>query len=195
MTPEALHLIDTENYHSITKTKGKLITLLNEEKIMEMLHHAGKNPTGLIAEVGVYNGGFTEILSDNLSDAKIYAYDTFEGMPESCWEKEEYHHIGEFKPELDVVKILNNRKNVVVRKGVFPESIQDETGFWMVHLDVDFYLSTLNSLRVLKDRMVKGGAIFLDDWDWPNCLGVRKAVEELGFNAIQTVKHQAVINF
>jgi hypothetical protein len=171
------------------------MTLLNNQKIVTMLRHALKNPTGLIGEVGVFNGGFTGILSDNFLDTKIYAYDTFEGMPESCWVKDEHHYVGEFKPGLDVVRILNNRKNVVVRKGIFPDSIQDETGFWMVHLDVDFYLSTLNSLKVLKDRMAKGGAIFLDDWDWPNCPGVRKAVEELGFNAIQTVEHQAVINF
>jgi hypothetical protein len=171
------------------------MTLLNDQKIVTMLRHALKNPTGLIGEVGVFNGGFTGILSDNFLDTKIYAYDTFEGMPESCWVKDEFHYVGEFKPELDVVRILNNRKNVVVRKGIFPDSIQDETGFWMVHLDVDFYLSTLNSLKVLKDRMAKGGAIFLDDWDWPNCPGVRKAVEELGLNAIQTVEHQAVINF
>jgi hypothetical protein len=171
------------------------VTLLNEDKIMAMLRHCAKNPAGLIAEVGVFHGGFTGILSDNFLDTKIYAYDTFEGMPESCWLKDEPHSVGEFKPEIDVVKMLNNRKNVVVRKGIFPESIGDETGFWMVHLDVDFYLSTLNSLKVLKDRMAKGGAIFLDDWDWPNCPGVRKAVEELGFNAIQTTEHQAVINF
>jgi hypothetical protein len=43
--------------------------------------------------------------------------------------------------------------------------------------------------------MAKGGAIFLDDWDWDNCPGVRKAVEELGFTATQTVENQAVINF
>lgn len=171
------------------------MTLLNDQKIVTMLRHAFKNPTGLIGEVGVFNGGFTGILSDNFLDTKIYAYDTFEGMPESCWAKDEIHYVGEFKPEVDVVRVLNNRKNVIVRKGIFPDSIQDETGFWMVHLDVDFYLSTLNSLKVLKDRMAKGGAIFLDDWDWPNCPGVRKAVEELGFNAIQTVEHQAVINF
>jgi O-methyltransferase len=171
------------------------MTLLNEDKIMSMLKHCAKNPTGLIAEVGVFYGGFTGILSDNFLDTKIYAYDTFDGMPESCWVKDEYHHVGEFKPNVDVVRILNNRKNVIVRKGIFPDSMGDETGFWMVHLDVDFYLSTLNSLKVLIDRMAKGGAIFLDDWDWPNCPGVRKAVEELKLNAIQTVQHQAVINF
>ena len=160
-----------------------------------MLRHCSKNPNGLIAEVGVFHGGFIGILSDNFLDTKIYAYDTFEGMPESCWKDGEPHHIGEFKPEIDVVKMLNNRKNVVVRKGIFPESMGDEAGFWMVHLDVDFYLSTLNSLKVLKDRMAKGGAIFLDDWDWPNCPGVRQAVEDLGFIAIDTVENQAVINF
>jgi len=171
------------------------MTLLNEQKIMAMLTHCFKNPTGLIGEVGVFHGGFTGILSDNFLDTKIYAYDTFEGMPESCWKEGEPHKVGEFKPEIDVIKILNNRKNVIVRKGIFPESIGDETGFWMVHLDVDFYLSTLNSLKVLKNRMASGGAIFLDDWDWVNCPGVRQASEELGFDAKQTVENQAVIYF
>lgn len=171
------------------------MTLLNERKIESILVHCLKNKTGLFGEVGVFNGGFTSILSDNFLDARIYAYDTFEGMPESAWSKGEIHYVGEFKPQFDVVKLLENRKNVVVRKGIFPDTIGDETGFWMVHLDVDFYLSTLNSLKVLKDRMTLGGAIFLDDWDWPNCPGVRKAVEELGLEAKQTVEHQAVINF
>lgn len=171
------------------------MTLLNEHKIAAILKHCFKNPTGLLGEVGVFNGGFTSILSDNFLDTKIYAYDTFEGMPESCWDKSEIHYVGEFKPHFDVIKILNNRKNVITRKGIFPDSIGDETGFWMVHLDVDFYLSTLNSLEVLRDRMAPGGAIFLDDWDWPNCPGVRKAVEELGFEAKETVEHQSVIYF
>jgi hypothetical protein len=169
--------------------------LLNELKIKSILEHCYKNPMGLLAEVGVFNGGFVKILSDIFLDTKIYAYDTFEGMPESCWRKDEPHRIGEFKPELDVIKMLNNRKNVVVRKGIFPETIGYQTDFWMVHLDVDFYLSTFNSLKVLKDRMSRGGAIFLDDWDWENCPGVRKAVEDLGLEANKTVEHQAVIYF
>ena len=171
------------------------MTLLNEDKIKAIISHCLKKPTGQFGEVGVFNGGFTCILSDNFIDSKIYAYDTFEGMPESCWKENEIHYVGEFKPHFDVVKILNNRRNVITKKGIFPESIGDEKGFWMVHLDVDFYLSTLNSLRVLVDRMEKGGAIFLDDWDWPNCPGVRQAVEELGLEANQTVQHQAVIKF
>jgi O-methyltransferase len=172
-----------------------MTTLLSEEKIDTILAHCRNRPDGLFGEVGVFNGGFTCILSDLFIDAKIFAYDTFCGMPEKCWVKSEHHTVGEFKPKFDVLKILGNRRNVTTREGIFPDTIADETGFWMVHLDVDFYLSTLNSLKVLKDRMAKGGAIFLDDWDWPHCPGVRQAVEELGFKAIDTVKHQAVIQF
>lgn len=172
-----------------------MITLLSSEKIEAILAHCRKKPDGPFAEVGVFNGGFTCILSDLFLDSKIYAYDTFEGMPEKCWEKSEHHVVGEFKPQFDVLKLLGNRKNVEIRKGIFPESIGDESGFWMVHLDVDFYLSTLNSLVVLKDRMMPGGAIFLDDWDWPHCPGVRRAVEELGLKATQTAQYQSVIQF
>ena len=145
-----------------------------------ILDHCKKNPTLPMAEVGVYDGRITSILSNAFLDSTIYAYDTFEGLPESCWTEGEPHQIGEFKPTHDVVKSLSNRKNVVVRKGLFPESIGEESGFWMVHLDLDFYLSTLNSLKVLIPRMAKGGAIFLDDWNWYMCPGVRKATEELG---------------
>jgi hypothetical protein len=172
-----------------------MITLLSGEKIESILAHCRKKTDGLFGEVGVFNGGFTCILSDMFTDARIFAYDTFEGMPEECWEKSEHHVVGEFKPQFDVLKILGNRKNVTTRKGIFPETIENESGFWMVHLDVDFYLSTLNSLVKLRERMMPGGAIFLDDWDWPHCPGVRRAVEELDMKAIQTAPNQAIIQF
>jgi len=164
-------------------------------KMGPILEHCKKNPKLPMAEVGVYNGGFVGILSDQFLDSTIYAYDTFEGLPESCWTEGEPHKIGEFKPELDVIKYLSNRRNVVVRKGIFPESIREESNFWMVHLDVDYYLSTLNALKVLRVRMAIGGAIFLDDWDWIHCPGVRKAAEDLGLTPEICGEYQAVIKF
>jgi O-methyltransferase len=172
-----------------------MTTLLSHQKIEQILRHCKNNPSANMAEIGVFNGGFTCILSDMFLDATIYAYDTFEGMPEKCWEQSEHHVVGEFKPQFDVVKLLNNRRNVRTIKGVFPDTIKDEGNFWMVHLDVDFYLSTLNALNCIKDRMMPGGVVFLDDWDWPHCPGVRKAVEELGFKAVKTAEHQAKIVF
>lgn len=171
------------------------MTLLTKNKISSIFSHCIKNPNGLMAEVGVFNGGFVQILSDAFPDAKIYAYDTFEGMPKSCWRTGEVHRVGEFKPCNDVIKALSNKKNVIVKKGIFPNTIGNENGFWMVHLDVDFYISTLNSLKVLIHRMSRGGAIFLDDWGWQNCPGVKQAAEDLGLKTVQTSEHQAAIYF
>lgn len=164
-------------------------------KLKPIIEHCLKNPTAPMAEAGVFDGGVVGILSDNFLDSTIYAYDTFEGLPEACWTKDEPHQAGQFKPTHDVIKFLSNRKNVVVRKGLFPESIGEESNFWMVHLDLDFYLSTLNALKILIPRMAKGGIIFLDDYEWHMCPGVKKATDELGLHVKINPHWQGVLTF
>ena len=147
---------------------------------------------GLIAEVGVAEGGVVENLSREFPERTIYAYDTFSGLPAEKWQEGEIHHPGEFQPG-NAEACLSRLSNVVVRKGIFPNTLGDETGFVVVHLDVDFYLSTLEALKALLPRMVHGGRIILDDWKWRGCPGVERAVKELGLTAIPTCPMQAEI--
>ena len=147
---------------------------------------------GLIAEVGVAGGGVIERLAVEFPQRTIYAYDTFTGLPKEKWQVGEFHKPGEFCSDDTEVR-LGKIPNVVVRKGIFPDTLKEETGFAVVHLDVDFYQSTKEALVALLPRMIHKGRIILDDWKWQNCPGVERAVNELGLKATQTCKWQAEI--
>lgn len=157
---------------------------------------------GPLAEVGVAAGGVVWALAKRYPDRSIYAYDTFTGLPEKMWSESEIHKPGEFAFP-DAWWILKTLPNVTVRPGQYPETAGNDPidkpgvrGFAAVHLDCDFYLSTYLALDTLRTRMAPGGVIVLDDWDWPACPGVRRAVEDQGMEAHPTgVPNQAVIRF
>jgi O-methyltransferase len=61
--------------------------------------------------------------------------------------------------------------------GWIPGAFPDEPGarYRFVHLDVDVYQPTRDSLDYFYPRLVPGGMIVCDDYGWP---GARKAIEE-----------------
>ena len=168
---------------------GMIINELRYNVIADRISKAG---IGSVAEIGVAGGGVVKRIAKQFPTRTVYAYDTFEGMPQTKWVEGEKHKVGEFC-FAGTEERLRQFSNVVVRKGVFPDTLGDEKGFVVVHLDVDWYTSTKDSLEAILPRMAKGGRIILDDWEWCACPGVKRAVLELGLNAIQTVDYQAEI--
>jgi hypothetical protein len=146
---------------------------------------------GIIAEVGVAWGGVVERISREFPQRTIFAYDTFTGLPREKWQEGELPP-GEFYSE-DVEARLGKLPNVIVRKGLFPGTLKAESGFAVVHLDVDYYQSTKEALVALLPRMMPYGRIILDDWKWSRCPGVERAVNELGLKAFPTGPTQAEI--
>lgn len=133
---------------------------------------------GDIAEVGVYKGGSARIICEVKRNKKLYLFDTFEGLPEvdaidTLFKK------GEFCSSIKEVKeYLKEFKNVYFFKGFFPQTstpIKNNT-FSLVHLDVDIYKSTLDSLKFFYPRMEKGGIII--SHDYINSAGVTEAFDE-----------------
>jgi O-methyltransferase len=151
---------------------------------------------GAVAEVGVYKGGVLRELSRTFPDRTVYGYDTFAGMPAEHWQEGEAVLPGSFDSTLvEVREVVDDCPNVVLRPGLFPAT-GDDVEFAFVHLDVDMYLSTRHALEWLLPRMALGGVIVLDDWDWPECPGVRRAVEDLGLIATPTdCVFQAALHF
>ena len=62
-------------------------------------------------------------------------------------------------------------------KGTFPESGKGiiDKKFCFVHLDVDLYKSTIDSLRFFFPKMVEGGIILIHDY---HSDGIQKAFKE-----------------
>ena len=151
-----------------------------------MLHSIVKTQTSLdgdFAEVGVYQGGSAKLICEIKKEKELYLFDTFTGLPEVSKDDthygEKYWHENEFSNTSveSIKKLLDRYENVHIIKGEFPESgngIIDKK-FCFVHLDVDLYKSTIESLRFFFPKMVKGGIILMHDY---HSDGIQKAFNE-----------------
>jgi O-methyltransferase len=154
---------------------------------------ATRSLDGCLAEVGVFRGGSAKIICEAKGDAPLYLCDTFEGMPsiqnekdpEGVWVKT--HTATSLE---SVAEYVGEFPNVRFVKGIFPDSeaqhAELEMGaqrFKFVHLDVDLYESTLQSLAWFWPRMVSGGWVVTHNYNltygkWGNTPGVKKAYKE-----------------
>jgi hypothetical protein len=69
---------------------------------------------------------------------------------------------------------------VAIHKGWIPSGFSDveEVTFSFVHLDVDLYQPTLDSLQFFYPRLPPGGILLCDDYGFVTCPGARKAMDE-----------------
>ena len=143
---------------------------------------------GNVAEVGVYRGYFASYINHFFPDRMFYLFDTFCGFDRRDIKIEKERQFSEFKEhscfldtnEMVVYDKMEYKDRCIFKKGYFPDTTEDidknET-FCFVHLDTDLYLPTLNGLRFFYPRLVKGGYIFVHDFNGV-AQGVRNAVKE-----------------
>lgn len=152
--------------------------------------------TGDIAEVGTAAGGSARLIGEYSGDKVIHLFDTFEGLPKPG-ELDGRFTEGSFRCSLDDVKQYLTGRRVEFHKGYFPGSasaVQDRR-FSFVHLDVDLYQSTLDSLRFFYPRLNPGGIIITHDYSW--AAGVDQAFSEFFKDKpekpIELIGYQAMI--
>ena len=180
-------------------------TLITQDRLDEIVRLAKTCPKdGLYIELGVYKGGSLLYLAENISqDATLMGFDTFEGLPKEQWNKDEIHVPGEFNDTSfgsvrDYVSLSKDRHNIFLIKGLFPESAflirKDPISF--VHVDFDFYEGAKAAIDFFFPIMMEGGVMIFDDYKWPNCPGVKKALDESGLPYQPTkANYQAYIQF
>jgi O-methyltransferase len=133
---------------------------------------------GDIAEVGVFRGGSAKLICEAKNTRILHLFDTFEGLP-GAEESDPLFSKGQFgSSDKAVMQYLQRYSNVFFYKGFFPGTAQPiaTNNFSFVHLDVDVYESTLNSLEFFYPRMSKGGMLISHDYMWAE--GVRRAFVE-----------------
>ena len=176
----------------------------NHWAIIQSIKHISENKVdGDLVEAGVYKGGNLILISLMLKQLnlskKIYAYDTFEGMPEentkidvdlkgkSAKETRNQYKRGEwcYASLHQVKKNLNKFDENFINKIKFIqgkventldnyENIPDKISF--LRLDTDFYDSTKKELEILYPRLQKNGILIIDDYGhWK---GAKKAVDD-----------------
>lgn len=146
---------------------------------------------GNVAECGVFRGDSAKFINCYFPDRKLYLCDTFEGFADIDLQYEKELNNQRFKQSRFADQIFFSEtgtdfvmskmvypENIVIKKGYFPESMQDvEDRFCFVNLDMDLYVPMLNGLRYFWDKMVYSGCILLHDYFSDVFTGVKQAVD------------------
>ncbi|MFW0871384.1 MAG: TylF/MycF/NovP-related O-methyltransferase [Patescibacteria group bacterium] len=163
------------------------------------------NIPGDFVECGVWRGGNMMLIADilenkNITNRKIYLYDTFEGMSEpkkvdviagsnfkntfEIWSNSKKANYNEWC-YASIEEVKNNMKltnfpqeKIIYVKGkveiTLSKNIPDKIA--LLRLDTDWYESTKKELDVLYPNLSKNGVLIIDDYGtWE---GARKAVDE-----------------
>jgi len=139
--------------------------------------HTAKIP-GIIAEVGVYEGGSSWLISEMKGSREFHLFDTFEGLPPATGDDPKFKE-GTFKSSLErVQKVLRNYPNLHFHKGLFPKTAVglEDLRFSFVHIDVDLYQSTKDCLAWFYPRLNPGAMLISHDYQ--EAEGVKKAFTE-----------------
>lgn len=142
-----------------------------------------------IVEFGSYKGGnalFMGLVMRAIDpEARIYAFDTYGGMPETD-RRIDAHGAGDFADtSLDDLQTQLGQLNlstVIPVKGLFQDtfaSLAAKQEFGLAYLDADIYSAIKFAQDAVWDRMAPGGYLVYDDADVSSCIGATQAVEEL----------------
>lgn len=142
---------------------------------------------GAFVECGSCNGGTGAILANVAArdGRNVWLFDSFEGLPQPRSEDGERakEWVGKCLGREEMVREVLARtgartENVRIVKGWFEDTLRPSpTGATaLLHLDADWYESTMQILESLYDRVVPGGYLVVDDYGhWPGC---RRALDE-----------------
>jgi predicted O-methyltransferase YrrM len=162
-------------------------------------------PFGHIVEYGAYRGGnaifMAYVVKHLYPGMKVYALDTFEGMPETD-KNIDAHTSGDFSgvvlPELQARVQELGLDNLELVKGFF-DSTNDEVmkragSVCLAHIDCDIRESVRFAYEGVRPFMVDGGYLVFDDATTSSCIGATEIVEDFvirrdGLNSEQVWPH------
>lgn len=153
---------------------------------------------GAVAECGCYEGASAYFIARALPDTPIHLFDSFEGLSRPG-EADATHAADhrDWKPgdmkaaEAKVRENLAGFDNVHIHRGWIPQSFAavERERFRLVHIDVDLYQPTRDSLEFFYPRLVDGGVLVLDDYGSALCPGAKRAVDEFLADKPECVVH------
>jgi hypothetical protein len=164
--------MDPENWHSLDRKYT-----LNQ--LMKLTLHL----EGDLAECGTYKGVSAYLMCEACrgTDRTIHIFDSFEGLSSPGPRDGDYWTTGALRSSEAVLKeTLAPFDNYRVHKGWIPETFREVAAlkFNFVHIDVDLYQPTRDSLDFFYDRLVPGGVTLMDDYGFKSCPGAKAAADE-----------------
>jgi len=157
-----------------------------------------------IAECGCWRGLSSYLICSTLKklDASVsgrgyHIFDSFQGLSQPTSLDGGAGFSGEFSAKLDEVRgNLASFPDIMFHPGWIPASLVGlaERRYRFVHVDVDLFEPTAGAVAYFVPRLVSGGLLVCDDYNWP---GARKAIDdycgEMNITFSTTDANQAVI--
>lgn len=173
-----------QNFRSFYSQVNQL-TLLDEPRAYTLWQFSKnlKNTEGISLDIGCLKGGSGFILSKANKKGEVHLFDSFSGF-----KKDEGIHKREtfYFDDIEFVKDKINEfslKNTYVHKAFFPDNLNIKIqNIKLCHIDVNTYIATKLVFNFVKDLMIKGGVIILDDFGIWGVNGVKRLVYEIEAN-------------
>jgi hypothetical protein len=155
---------------------------------------------GDTVECGAFRGASSYLIlrANEGKDKLHHIFDSFEGlsdpMPDDRVDKSRVFkwHAGDLAVSEDIVRRnLSAFENVFFYKGWIPSRFVEvkDRRFSFVHIDVDLYQPTIESLNFFYERTNSGGIIVCDDYGSEGCPGAYKAMNEFFADKPEDVVH------
>ena len=184
-----LILADPDWIAAIRASRGRSIVGSDSLMNLFLIMKYSDIKDGNIIEFGSFRGGsalFLACLAKRLrGDSKVFALDTYEGMPVTNPFLDR-HRAGGFAdvdlPGLEQARADEGLDNLVLLRGLFQDTVKmiasEDRRFFLSHVDCDIYESVVFSIEFSKRCAVRGSYIVLDDPLVSDCLGAMQATEE-----------------
>jgi macrocin-O-methyltransferase TylF-like protien len=141
---------------------------------------------GQLVDCGVWNGGSAMLLASGAPNREVWAFDSFEGLPEPTEGDPEHASdwIGEFVGSEAMLRQgfrdygLTNPLHIVAGwfEETLPATAEQVKPIAVLHVDADLYQSVRIALRTFYPKLSPGGWVAVDDYRmWE---GTRLAVDE-----------------
>ncbi|HEY7841903.1 MAG TPA: TylF/MycF/NovP-related O-methyltransferase [Gammaproteobacteria bacterium] len=157
--------------------------------VWTLARHASRLP-GDTAECGVYEGASSHLICaayEGRADHRHHVFDSFEGLSEPGPEDDPASSLaprwrpGDLRAPLETVRANLSRFGFVdYYRGWIPERFHEvaDRRFSLVHIDVDLYQPTRDSLEFFYPRLVPGGILLCDDYGSRQCVGAKRAFDD-----------------
>jgi hypothetical protein len=207
--PECDRDFDRAYCDGLLATQSSPVPLKRRERFFALANMLQRSLAleGLVAECGCFRGlssyvlcRYLRLTDGGFSGSGFRIFDSFEGLsepqPEDGIEETDpqasvlgsMKKRGSYAAGVDQVKAaLHEFPEIEFFPGWIPDAFPDEphARYRFVHLDVDLYQPTRDSLEYFHPRLVPGGMIVCDDFNWP---GAAKAIREYCASANATFR-------
>ena len=137
---------------------------------------------GDTAECGAYRGASSYLVCRSIRGCgkTHHVFDSFAGLPVPSSEDGPYWKEGDMACSEGAIRHnLKEFDYVSYHVGWIPDRFHEvaNCSFAFVHIDVDLYRPTLDSLVFFYERMSSGGVILCDDYGFESCPGAQRAMD------------------